>query len=76
MGRWFWSVSLIAVLAAFAWFVAAAPTIVSAAVAIVIACGFSVWLDGKAEGEGPSGERRDSKGTTLLVRQQDRRLVR
>jgi Flp pilus assembly protein TadB len=71
MGRWFWSVSLLAALAAFAWFDAKTPAIVSALVAVALACGFSVWLD-RTSDEKLSRERTHG----VVVREQHGRVVR
>ena len=65
MGRWFWSLSLVAVLAAFAWFVVAVPAALSAGVAAVIACGFCSWLD--HEPHDSTGVRSRARGTSLAL---------
>ena len=67
MGPWLWSVALLTVLAAFAWFVSAAPAIVSAGVAVAVACGFSIWLERTAEVDEPPRERRSGTQTSLLL---------
>ena len=49
MARWFWSVVLVVMLAGFTWVDVETPAIVSAGIAIAVACAFSAWLDRTAE---------------------------
>jgi hypothetical protein len=67
MARWFWSAVIIVMLAGFAWVVAETPAVVSAGIAVAVACIFSAWLDRTAEARPSSLNRGSSTRAGLLL---------